>query len=178
MKKTFCEVKNKKGMTLIEVMVVMIIIAAMVAMAYPSYLSALEKARATEAVKVIANVIAAQAKYRGEEHEGADTSFEDTGYARNFKALDVEITGKDKTVGATKIENEGQTLDTANFIYQLTESFISAESKSHSYDYLLNGKYATGEVLCIVQNEDDGGKKVCASLGKRVAGSPSEFRIE
>lgn len=177
MKKTFCEVKNKKGMTLIEVMVVMIIIAAMVAMAYPSYLSALEKGRATEGVKVIANIIAAQAKYRGEEHEGADTSFSN-GYANNFKALDIEVTGKNKTTGATTIDNNGLTLTTVNFRYELMESYIVATSRSKSYNYLLKGDYSTGAVLCIVDNDDDGGKKVCASLGKKVKDSSSEFRIE
>lgn len=169
--------KNRKGMTLIEVMVVMIIIAAMVAMAYPSYLSSLEKARALEAVKVIANMVASQAKYRGEDHLGAATTYAN-GYASNFKALDVEITGKNKSSGKTTISDDGKTLDTPFFKYELSDSAIVATSKGARYDYYLKGFYSTGALVCVINADNDDGKKVCAALGKKVSGSSTEFRIE
>ena len=54
---------NKKGFTLMELLIVVVIIAGMAAITYPSYRSTLERARASEAVNMIGAIQAAQQKH-------------------------------------------------------------------------------------------------------------------
>ena len=54
---------NKKGFTLMELLVVVIIIATFAAMTYPSFRSSIERARVSEAVHMIGAIQAAQQKH-------------------------------------------------------------------------------------------------------------------
>ena len=53
---------NKKGFTLMELLIVVIMISGLVAVAYPSYISSIERARASEAVNMLGAIKAAQEK--------------------------------------------------------------------------------------------------------------------
>lgn len=153
---------NKKGMTLLEMMVVVIIIAGMIMVAYPTYLSSLEKGRALEAVRLVSNFVAAQVKYIAD--NGA--------YATSFKALDVDPSGKDKTTNPTVVTDS--TVTTQNFVYTLTGTTISASSRSNSYAYNIIGTYDNDTVMCETSSES--GKKICSSIGLKV--SEGKYRIE
>ncbi len=154
---------NKKGMTLLEMMVVVIIIAGMILVAYPTYLSSLEKGRALEAVRLVSNFVAAQVKYIAD-NNGA--------YATSFKALDVDPSGKDKTTNPTVVTDT--TVTTQNFVYTLTGSTISASSRSNSYAYNIIGTYDNDTITCETSSES--GKKICSSLGLKI--SDGKYRIE
>lgn len=155
---------NKKGMTLLEMMVVVIIIAGMIMVAYPTYLSSLEKGRALEAVRLVSNFVAAQVKYRANNNDGL--------YATSFKALDVDPSGKGKSTNPTVVTDT--TVTTQNFVYTLTGSTISAASKSNSYSYNIIGTYDNDSVTC--EASSDSGKKICSSLGLKI--SDGKYRIE
>jgi len=153
---------NKKGMTLLEMMVVVIIIAGMVMVAYPTYLSSLEKGRALEAVRLVSNFVAAQVKYRADN----DT------YATSFKYLDVDASGKDKTTNPTVVTDN--TVTTQNFTYTLSGTTISATSRSNSYAYNIIGTYDNDTINCTTSSRS--GKKICSSLGIQI--SDGVYRIE
>lgn len=156
---------NKKGMTLLEMMVVVIIIAGMIMLAYPTYLSALEKGRALEAVRIISNIVGAQAKYVSE-NDGA--------YATSVRSLDVDISGTKRTENATTINDSGNLITTPNFTYTLSGAGISAAPKSTTYKYNIVALYADDYVSC--QTSDENGKKICSSLGIKV--NDNDYRIE
>lgn len=153
---------NKKGMTLLEMMVVVIIIAGMVMVAYPTYLSSLEKGRALEAVRLVSNFVAAQVKYMAD--NGA--------YATSFKALDVDPSGKDKATNPTVVTDN--TVTTQNFVYTLSSATISATSRSNSYAYNIIGTYNNDTINCTTSSSS--GKKICSSLGIKI--SDGVYRIE
>lgn len=73
--------KNKKGFTLIEMLVVTIIIAILAAIAMPQYAASVERSRAQEALVVLRSVKDAADRYRTRRLE----------YPSTFKKLDVEL---------------------------------------------------------------------------------------
>ncbi|MDR0952649.1 MAG: prepilin-type N-terminal cleavage/methylation domain-containing protein [Elusimicrobiota bacterium] len=150
---------NKKGVTLMEMMVVVVVLLGMTAVAYPTYMSALEKGRAMEAVTLVGHLVAAQHKYKAE--NGA--------YATSFKALDVEISGQAKTTDATVVTDTKIT--TKGFTYQLWGSDISATSKSNKYAYKIIGYYNRDDLTC--KTIDYTGRKICSSLGVKDASETS-----
>ena len=142
---------NKKGMSLLEVMVVVLLIAGLAAMAYPSYLSSVEKGKALEAIRIVSNTVAAQQQYY--ENNGS--------YATSFSDLDFDITGKNITVSA-----DAATTD--NFSYALRESTVSATHNSgSSYTYTISGNYTEDYILCTVGRDAKNDKKICSTLGKQ-----------
>ena len=67
---------NKKGFTLMELLVVVVIIAGFAAVTYPSYKSSIERARASEAVTMVGTIQASQQKHFIN-YESYGTTFQD-----------------------------------------------------------------------------------------------------
>ncbi|MDR0735087.1 MAG: prepilin-type N-terminal cleavage/methylation domain-containing protein [Elusimicrobiota bacterium] len=160
---------NKKGMTLMEMMVVVIIIVGLVLAAYPTYLSSLEKARAQEAVQLISHLAAAQDKFMAECYN-MNSSTGECYYSADFTKLPVEIAGpnKEKEGNITVAANQ---ITTPGYIYTMSGSgstlAIVAESRrTSSYNYKITANVAGSEILCNVVGSDKGGKKICSAIGK------------
>ncbi|WP_428066127.1 type IV pilin protein [Candidatus Proelusimicrobium volucris] len=142
---------NKKGMSLLEVMVVVLLIAGLAAMAYPSYLTSVEKGKALEAIRIISNTVAAQQQYY--ENNGS--------YATSFTDLDFDISGRNVNVS-------GAAATTDNFSYALGESSVSATHTSgSSYTYTISGNYTEDHILCTIGTDAKNDKKICSTLGKQ-----------
>ena len=142
---------NKKGMTLLEVMVVVLLIAGLASMAYPSFLTSVEKGKAIEAIRVVSHAVAAQKQY----HE------ENESYATAFQDLAFDITGKNVSVS-------GGTATTDNFTYTLGESSVTASHNAgSSYTYTITGNYDTDGLICATGTQTNNDKKICSTLGKQ-----------
>ncbi len=156
---------NNKGLTLLEMMVVVIIIAGMMMMAYPNYLSSVEKGRASEAIKLVAHSVAAQAKFIAENGTPA----------KSFVALDVKPSGTERSRNPTVIE--GNKITTGNFIYVIGDTRISATPRGSSYNYEIRGDYSEDTIMC--EAKDATGQKICSSIGvPATEGNESLFKIE
>ncbi|MDR1123341.1 MAG: prepilin-type N-terminal cleavage/methylation domain-containing protein [Elusimicrobiota bacterium] len=158
---------NKKGVTLMEMMVVVIIIVGLVMAAYPTYLSSLEKARAQEAVQLISHLAAAQDKFLAECYN-MDSSG-NCSYSADFTKLPVEIAGPNKssniTVAATQITTPG-------YIYTMDNSggslnIVATTRRKTSYDYTITAKVAESEILCKADKKN--GIKICGAIGKKTS---------
>lgn len=144
---------NRKGMTLLEIMVVVILIAGLAAMAYPSYLTSVEKAKALEAIRILSNTVAAQQQY----YENYES------YATSFSDLDFDIHGR-------KVNISGMNASTENFLYKLNGADVEATHASgSSYTYTLTGKYTEDYILCKIGVEAENDKKICSTLGKQAS---------
>lgn len=159
---------NKKGFTLMELLIVVIMISGFVVIAYPTYTSSIERARASEAVTMLGAIKAAQEKNY--------VMYEE--YATNFKEI------RDFTPAVSTDEADDPSfrfnLDSNNFRTEYFKYTMTSEGAGVSKKYFAkaeritaNGQLANkGYGLTAYYNDDfiscngttDDGRKICASL--------------
>ena len=147
---------NKKGFTLIEMLVVVLIIGILAAVALPQYFKAVEKSRATEALSVLGSIAAAQERYR--------LSTSENTYTNEFGDFDISFTGSNGSDAA------GDSFNTKNFTITLSggtgaDAYVIAERNgggNEASTYSITRVYRSGAVTCS-DSENTGG--VCRSLG-------------
>jgi type IV pilus assembly protein PilE len=118
------KMKNQKGFTLIEILVVVIIVAILAAFAVPRYLRYVEKSRSTEAQTAIRSIRTAYDVY-------VQTNGNSEGYS-------VEQAMKDARLGQSTLKNWTFEVVGANppkkYIATSTAEFASGEGKQVWYD--------------------------------------------
>ena len=77
--------KDKQGFTLLELLMVVIIIAILASIALPQYLRATERARASEALQVLAAIRSAEIRVKAQDPAG--------NYTADLSSLDIDIPG-------------------------------------------------------------------------------------
>ncbi|PID28708.1 MAG: pilus assembly protein TapA [Candidatus Cloacimonadota bacterium] len=115
--------RNQKGFTLIEILVVVIIVAILAAMAVPVYMRYVEKARSTEAQSAIRSIRGAYDLYK-----------QQYGSTRNY---DIEQALKDVNVGeATRKNWEFEVVGDPpqRFVATSTADFAGGEGHQVLYD--------------------------------------------
>lgn len=144
---------NKKGFTLIEMLVVVLIIGILAAVALPQYFKAVEKSRATEALSVMGSLANAM--------ERARLVRSDNQYPDDFSTLDIQFTnyGEDTPTN-------GPTLTTNSFTLTHTGGAVAtgqvqAVRNNTANPYTITRKYQAGTITC----EDANNSGICASLG-------------
>ena len=160
--------KNKKGMTLMEMMVVVIIIAGLALAAYPTYMSSLEKARAREAVQLISHLAAAQDKFMAECYNM------DSGgvcqYSADFRKLPVDIAGPNETDNITVAADK---ITTPGYVYMMLSpggqlTIVAEPNGRSSYKYKIRAEVAASDIICDTGGEKSG-IKICGAIGKKIA---------
>ena len=149
---------NKKGFTLMEVLIVVIIIAGLAAVAYPSYRTTVERARASEAVTMLGTIQAAQEKHF--------VNYEE--YGQNFNDIN------DFVPAINGFDPSKDFFFTEYFKYTLSENDALKEhakaervDKNHNIinkGYELVASYNDNFIMCRVLNNSEDGDKVCSSL--------------
>lgn len=146
---------NKQGFTLMEILIVVIIISGFAAMIYPVYTSAIERARASEAVNMLGAIQAAQEKHY--------VMYEE--YATTFKDI------RDFSPSIDNFDLNSDRFNTEYFLYQMdsTNNTVTATrilpgqpDSPADKGYGFAAKYEDGFIECTYTTED--GDKVCASL--------------
>ncbi len=154
---------NRKGFTLIEMLVVVLIIGILAAVALPQYFKAVEKSRSTEALSIMGSLAAAM--------ERARLVSSDNTYPADLSSLDIEfadvngiiVTGSEWSTKNFTITHTGGNPDDG-----MVQAVRAGEANS---GYTLTRYYRTGKVVCADGNNGGG---ICASLGlTTVAATPS-----
>ena len=77
--------KTRRGFTLLELMMVVIIIGILASIALPQYLRAAERARAAEALTVLAAIRSSELRFRAQDPNGL--------YQTNLANIDIDVPG-------------------------------------------------------------------------------------
>ena len=159
---------NKKGFTLVELLVVVLIIGILAAMAMPAYFKSVERSRIAEADTLMGSV--AQAQQR--------RYMKNNSYAKMFSGLDVSptniTTGVFCTKGGTTADQTASTACSSNgFAIVLdqtntatgafaTGTVTAARVGSSQYTYTLSRPYQSTTVTCTVGAKAENDTAVCA----------------
>ena len=133
---------NKKGFTLMELLVVVMIIGILSSIALPQYFKSVEKARAAEALLLAAAVSGAEQRYFVSNRE----------FTSDLEELDIDVEG----IADSQVV-------TTNFIVNVdtADGVVFAKRNGGRFDgYQLTKDIRSGEIIC-----EEGAKPICASLG-------------
>jgi type IV pilus assembly protein PilE len=162
--------KNKKGFTLVEVLVVVIIIVLMALMAYPSYTNSLEQARAKEAVDLLLHIATAQQKVFADCYYTEDDG--QCSVVTDFEKLPFDISTSGVDVSPSSVT-------TPSFVYTISSNTLTARARREGFDHLiytdLNPAADDKSVYCKFGSSDKS-NKICAALGKKI-GASNVFKI-
>ena len=146
---------NRKGFTLIEMLVVVLIIGILAAVALPQYFKAVEKSRSTEALSIMGSLAAAM--------ERARLVSSNNTYPADLSSLDIEFAD----VNGTPVN--GSSWSTKNFNIKHTPGTTVSDGNVQAVragtansGYTLTRYYLTGKVVC---TDGTGRGGICASLG-------------
>ncbi len=145
---------NKKGFTLIEMLVVVLIIGILAAVALPQYFKAVEKSRATEALSIMGSLAAAM--------ERARLVSSSNTYPESLSSLDIEFAD----VNGSPVT--GDSWSTNNFTIKVdgtgtADGVVTASRNGTAGSgYTLTRYYYTGKVVCQASGDRGG---ICESLG-------------
>ncbi len=148
---------NKKGFTLVELLIVVVIIAGFAAMTYPSYRSSIERARASEAVTMLGTIQAAQQKHFIN-YEEYGTTF------RDINDFEPAIKNFDSTQSSFYTEYFKYSLDSDN---KQAKAQRADGSSILNKGYELVAEYNKDFIMCKVLDGSEDGDKVCSSLTDR-----------
>lgn len=140
---------NKKGFTLMELLVVVIIIAIFASVTYPTYKSTVERARANEAINLVGAIKAAEVKHM--------VNYER--YGEIFQDIN------DFEPGIPNFDPSQNNFATEFFTYTLhvPDAKARVEAVRNTNDsYKIVGIFAENFIRCYYTNND--GQKVCSSL--------------
>jgi len=149
---------NKKGFTLMEVLIVVVIIAGLAAVTYPSYKSSIERARASEAVTMLGAIQAAQEKhFVNYEEYGQDF--------RDINDFEPAINGFDPSKTFFYTEYFKYSLATGENAnpYAIAQR-VNSSHASVNKGYELIAYYNEAFIRCRVLSGSEDGEKVCSSL--------------
>ena len=152
---------NKKGFTLMELLIVVVIIAGFAALTYPSYRSSIERARASEAVNMLGTIQAAQQKHF--------VNYEE--YGTKFSDIN------DFEPGIKNFNPNATSFDTEYFRYDISRvegmrplasaDRINSHGETLAVGYRLVAMYKEDFIRCVILNNSEEGIKVCSSLTDR-----------
>lgn len=111
---------NRKGFTLMELLIVVVLIAILAGIGVPQYFNAVERERTVEAIGILTAIEQAQMRY------GAVND----AYASDFANLDIDL--PDMT-NANRDNITGTTMTTKNFTYTLSNTKVIATRTDNSY---------------------------------------------
>jgi prepilin-type N-terminal cleavage/methylation domain-containing protein len=136
-------IKNDKGFTLTEIMVVVLLLAILSAIAIPQYSKTVEKQKAVEALHLLAVIGQAQERYYVINEV----------YTKEYSDLDADLIDL-----STKKAAEGDTFKNRAFGFKLNgtaddDGKVTAKRNGGSYYFIR--EYKTGEVCCKSNDDDD-----------------------
>ena len=155
---------HKKGFTLIELLVVVLIIGILAAMAVPQYFKAVERARMTEGMQLLADIASSQRrKY-----------LQINGYAKNFNGLDIAFKKGEMSDDGTAIYTKTRTGNGMKVTLSPDNSYVGGFATATRVDndnpaadglfyrYHLTRYYASDLTQCYGDNEN--GQQLCADF--------------
>lgn len=126
---------NKKGFTLMELLVVVLLISILAAIAVPQYFNAIERQRSVEGLGVLSDIEKAQMRFAAINEA----------FTTDFSNLDIDL-------GDT---TSGSTYETRNFTYTLNAGNATAERTSGEYalKVIYSGIESGTKELCCESHE-------------------------